>query len=681
MEEGMDIPGYTFPAASTALSINETTGDILWDAPISQGEYNIAIAVEEWRYGRKIGEITRDMQITVQQCDNRSPVLTVQNHCVVAGDTFTTSIKAYDPDSTRVEITATGELFMLPDTDIRPSLTVLDDGTNSGYATTLFSWRVPYSTPRKDPYTVYCKATDYGVPRLSDLKNFTITVVAPSPTITLLQADGRGNPQLYYTQSPVPHVVGYNIYRHNGTSTPTQDSCSGGLPDDAFTLIATTQDAFYTDTSFLQNGMTYCYRVTAVMQDNSESLFSNEECFTVRQTGVPVFTHTSIEKTHPYQGVVKVRWMMLPDDTGGEYGNRQFTLYRVEVGETGDTVKPVRIFPFDTAITFYDSLRNTEEHIQRYIVAFGDTAIPTQQEQTSTSPTLRLQAFPYSHKVVLRWQDHQLWYNRYYRIYRASATNPAEPLQQIARVADILYVDTAVANDSTYIYCIEGEGTYFNGQIESPLLNRSNETQAMPQVQPPCEPQLISVENRCEPYQNTLQWTIDCDPENTEDIVRYDIYSAPAGDTNYTFALSVTNTAANTVVDESPAFYRLCYVMTAVNSKGQESGYSNSVCIDNRSCFKLNLPNVFTPNGDNINDVFRPKEAQHAENFEIQIFDRWGRLVFKTKDFPFEWNGCYMDSNNACPDGAYFYVIEFSIPDEGIPQKQIQSGSVVILRQ
>jgi gliding motility-associated-like protein len=474
-------------------------------------------------------------------------------------------------------------------------------------------------------------------------------------------------------------VVGYNIYRHNGASAPIQDSCSGGLRGEGFTLVAMTQDTFYTDTSLLQNGMTYCYRVTAVMRDNSESLFSNEECFTVRQEGVPVFTHTSIERTHPYQGVVKVRWIMLPDDTASEYKNGQFTLYRVETGETGDTVKPVRVFPFDTAVTFYDSLRNTEEDIQRYIVVFSDMATPTQQKETSISPTLRLQTFPYSHKVVLRWQDHQLWHNRYHRIYRASATNPAEPLRQIARVADIFYVDTAVTNDSTYIYCIEGEGTYFNGQIESPLLNRSNETYAMPQVQPPCRPQIISVEGVCDPHKNILQWTIDCEPENMEDIVRYDIYSAPAGDTNYSFALSVTNTEP--VIDESPAFYNQCYVMTAVNIKGQESEYSNSVCVDNRSCFTLKLPNVFTPNGDNINDVFRPKEAQHAENFEMQIFDRWGKLVFKTKDFPFEWNGCYMNGNNACPDGAYFYVIEFSVPAEGIPQRQIQSGSVVILRQ
>jgi gliding motility-associated-like protein len=138
-----------------------------------------------------------------------------------------------------------------------------------------------------------------------------------------------------------------------------------------------------------------------------------------------------------------------------------------------------------------------------------------------------------------------------------------------------------------------------------------------------------------------------------------------------------------TATDEHPALYRLCYVVTATNSKGQESPQSNAVCIDNRACFTIKLPNIFTPNGDGVNDVFRPnpQESQQAENFEIQIFDRWGKLVFKTKDFPFEWNGNYMNGNNACSDGAYFYVVEFSAPAEGgVPLKQTLSGSVVILR-
>ncbi|MDR0618733.1 MAG: gliding motility-associated C-terminal domain-containing protein [Bacteroidales bacterium] len=687
-EEGMDIPGYTFPASSNSFSIDEITGDVLWDVPVSQGEYNIAIVVEEWRYGRKTGEITRDMQVRVQQCDNTPPILKVQNYCVAAGDTFAVPVQAHDPDGDAIRITATGELFMLPE-DEQPTLLPLND------TAILFSWRVPYSTPRKAPYTVYCKATDSGIPNLSDLKEFTINVVAPSPVIAPLQITDSGNPQLHFGTIPVPHVSGYNIYRYSGMSDPVQDSCNGGLHGENFILIAVTQDTFYTDTSRLQNGMTYCYRVTALLKDGSESLFSNEECFTVKRKGVPIFTHTSIEKTHPYQGTVKVRWIMLPDDTGSGYKGQQFALYRVETGEAGDTAKLIRLFPFDTAVTFYDSLRNTEKDIQRYNVVLSDTAltqdtVANDMQQTAVNSTLYLQAFSYSRKVVLRWQDNQLWHNRYYRVYRASASENI--FMQIARTSDILYADTAVINDSTYIYYIEGEGTYFNTQIESPMLNKSNETQAMPQVQPPCTPKLLSVEGDCggaySEFKNVLEWTVDCDLENIEDIVQYNIYSAPAGDTNYVFTLSADVgilPIAETITDTSILYplRNICYTVTAVNIKEQESGYSNAICIDNRACFILKLPNVFTPNQDKINDVFRPdpeKPQPQLEYFMIQIFDRWGKLVFKADKFSFMWNGCYMNGNNACPDGAYFYVVEFSAPSEGIPLKQTQSGSVVILR-
>jgi gliding motility-associated-like protein len=392
---------------------------------------------------------------------------------------------------------------------------------------------------------------------------------------------------------------------------------------------------------------------------------------------------------------------MLPDDTGSGYEGQQFSLYRVEVGKTGDTAKLVCIFPFDTAATFYDSFRNTEEDIQRYAVVLSDTALQDTSasimKQTAASSTLHLQTFSYSRKVVLRWQDQQLWHNRYYRVYRAPATAPASEVSaanfvQIARTPDILYADTTVINDSTYIYYIEGEGTYFNMQIESPMLNKSNETRATPQVQLPCTPKLISVEGDCGgdygEFKNILEWTVDCDSENIRDIVQYNIYSARAGDTNYIFELSadVEVLPVVEIITDTGILYPLrniCYVVTAVNSREQESGYSNAICVDNRVCFTLKLPNVFTPNHDGVNDYFHPdpkKPQPLLEHFIIQVFDRWGKLVFKAEKFPFDWNGCYMNGNNACPDGAYFYVVEFSAPTEGIPLKQTQSGSVVILR-
>ena len=75
---GMDIPGYSYPQASHSFDIDPVTGDLRWDSPLLQGEYNVAFMVEEWRYGVKIGSVIRDMQILILACENDLP-MTLEN--------------------------------------------------------------------------------------------------------------------------------------------------------------------------------------------------------------------------------------------------------------------------------------------------------------------------------------------------------------------------------------------------------------------------------------------------------------------------------------------------------------------------------------------------------------------------------------------------------------------------
>jgi len=60
------ILGYTYPSASNIFSLDSMTGDLTWDSPISVGDYNIAILIQEWRQGVLIGYVIRDMQIHVE---------------------------------------------------------------------------------------------------------------------------------------------------------------------------------------------------------------------------------------------------------------------------------------------------------------------------------------------------------------------------------------------------------------------------------------------------------------------------------------------------------------------------------------------------------------------------------------------------------------------------------------
>jgi len=65
----------------------------------------------------------------------------------------------------------------------------------------------------------------------------------------------------------------------------------------------------------------------------------------------------------------------------------------------------------------------------------------------------------------------------------------------------------------------------------------------------------------------------------------------------------------------------------------------------------LIIPNVFTPNGDGVNDYFFiPGLDTYSEN-EITIINRWGNVVYEKKNYQGDWTG------NGLPEGTYYYVL------------------------
>ncbi len=73
--------------------------------------------------------------------------------------------------------------------------------------------------------------------------------------------------------------------------------------------------------------------------------------------------------------------------------------------------------------------------------------------------------------------------------------------------------------------------------------------------------------------------------------------------------------------------------------------------------FTMYIPNAFTQNGDGLNDVFQPKGmGWMPDKYEFLIYDRWGTLIFKTKDYTEGWNGTI--KGTLCPSDVYVYKIK-----------------------
>src|SRR5690554_1147164 len=120
------------------------------------------------------------------------------------------------------------------------------------------------------------------------------------------------------------------------------------------------------------------------------------------------------------------------------------------------------------------------------------------------------------------------------------------------------------------------------------------------------------------------------------------------------------------------------YVVTliATNDIGCSSSHQEIITIVAPD-ISFDIPNVFTPNGDNENDFFKLIKHKGISDLDVTILNRWGNLVFDSDDVDFKWNGQVHNTGNECVDGVYFYKITVN----GINgETQEKSGFVHLVR-
>jgi gliding motility-associated-like protein len=102
-----------------------------------------------------------------------------------------------------------------------------------------------------------------------------------------------------------------------------------------------------------------------------------------------------------------------------------------------------------------------------------------------------------------------------------------------------------------------------------------------------------------------------------------------------------------------------------------------SVRVEDRRfpCFSDRI--ILTPDNDGANEEFIILCVNEFPNNQLQIFNRWGQLVFEAENYNNTWNGVTQDGA-PLPEGPYYYVLEYTDP-EGNPRQQ--RGSLTILRE
>ena len=92
----------------------------------------------------------------------------------------------------------------------------------------------------------------------------------------------------------------------------------------------------------------------------------------------------------------------------------------------------------------------------------------------------------------------------------------------------------------------------------------------------------------------------------------------------------------------------------------------------------LTMPNVFSPNGDGVNDNFGPIFTGEPANFFMEIRNRWGQVVYTAKQPSARWNGKV--DGGPVPAGTYFWTIKYGARhNDGSISQEDKSGSVTLL--
>lgn len=719
------------------FAINPLTGTITWDAPGKRGEYNIAFHVIEERLINgswvRLGYVRRDMQIIIDECDNERPDLIIPpDTCIVAGTRLDVIIKGLDfpntfGDTDDVKIQAFSEIFgttFISPASVSPDPAIFQPTTAANPAEFSLSWNTVCEHIRQQPYQIVFKITDNGQPNLVTFKTWFVTVVAPAPELTDATIQAR-NALITWNEYECDNAESIQVWRRVDSFDFTPANCETGMPSSlGYTLIATVpvSTVSYLDKN-LNVGAAYCYRLVALypLPSGGQSYVSMEKCIPPIEADAPVITHVSVEKTDASNGEIRVSWRKPFDINKVQFPPPYYYKVWRAQGFTGATPwTSVHAGTLEDDTTQVDTGINTLDDIYSYrIVLYADAAANNPIDTSAVASMVRLEIESGDKRLDLTWSSFTPWSTNSFAfplhdVFRgpegSTETSGLVLFEQVdVTLAGQLYSDPdengiPLDDDKEYCYRILTRGTYGNPNIDEPLLNYSQVVCAQPSdTEPPtCVPdpvvanvqscdEILSSSASCSIsfFANTVKWNRASPTACDGDVFGYKVYVANTTTGVFTpviFDQGKTFTKDTFFIDNNNGLgltsYARCYKISVVDRSGNESALSPAVCNDN--CPFYALPNVFTPNGDGCNDLFRaygdPFEdggdpscapagddsnlcARFVEKVVFKVYNRWGNLIYEfnsvegdtnEKSIYIRWNGRDL-GNTLVPTGVYFY--------------------------
>lgn len=701
-----------FPGTFTQ---NNLTGMITWNTPQVSGYYNIAFRVVSYRRGIAVDTVVRDMVIIVEaNCNNKPPVVkSIQDTCVFAGDTLRFEVKAWDRDpldSVYLYLNNSGTINNGPFAPTIPApqasinfipssglpVKVLADTIRG-----IIEWVPNCAHVRRNAYQVDFFVHD-NMTRPVNQKFLTayhsLQIKVKPPKMGLLTATPqRKSILLNWEKSKCSEVHTYRIYRREGDSPYTPDTiCCGDSPETSgFNLIGTSivndpangliawTDTSYTD-STVEYGKTYCYIIVANINEApiSEGVLTcptNQVCVYIADEA-PLITHVSIEETDINTGRIFVEWTKPENiDSSGVIAPRplHYDLLRAEGISGTNFIKIASRIPYNDTI-YTDTLTDTRNKAWTYQVQINDDE-NSRINSSSPASSLYLKIQPEDQQLNLNWAPTDVpWTNNKYYIWRSDTLNGIYTLLDSITGTELNYTDTGLINYQQYCYYIESEGNYTSPRQIDSLYNKSQRTCERPRdLTPPCLPDEagIQVQALCNELKVLFTWQM---PDSTcASDLGYFILSRSLNRGGPYQAFYKTNGADSAAEYYNPVSIAGCYVIQAADTSNNLSEYSKEFCLDN--CPDLDIGNVFTPNGDGINDYFTPIGLRAVRLDVFTVYDRWGNLLYSQNSDPVRlWDG--NTKNGPASEGVYFYVLKGAYIRLDVPEEIHITGTITLLR-